>query len=144
MLFYHFHNCLLFLLERSCWGSDEAKIPLDLLDVPLFVQLLALHQPVHDVMSLPFRLDFFDPLDSFHGVLPELPVVFNRNVPSLLEFKRWVNCQFFASSLAESLRPSGLPWVALLLEKLVAFRSAESENLAIISHKLNAVSRIYR
>lgn len=143
MLFDHFYDCLLFLLERRCWRSDEAEVSLDFLDVPLFVELFALHQPVHDVVSLPSRFDFLDPLDRFDGVLPQLPVVFNGHVSPLFEFERWVDSQLFASSLAESLGPSGLPWVALLLEKLVTFRSAEPENLAIISHKLNAVPRIY-
>lgn len=144
MFFDHLHNWPLFLLERCCWGSDEAEVSLHLLDVALLVELFAFHQPVHDIVALPFRLYFFNPLDRLNGVLPQFPVVLNRNVPSLLEFERWVNSQLFSGSLAESLRPSGLPWVTLLLEKLVALRFAESENLAVISHKLDAVTWVYR
>lgn len=121
MLFDNFHNCLFFLLEHRSWRSDEAEVSLNFLDVSLFVELFALHQPIHDVMTLPLSFDFLDPLYRSHGVLPQLPVVLDRHVSPFLEFEGRVDSELFAGSLAEGFGPPGFPRVALFLEKLVTF-----------------------
>ena len=62
-------------------------------------------------------------------LLPQLPIVFDRNISSLFKLERWIYCQFLSYALPESLGPLCLARILLLLEVLVALRSAEFENL---------------
>lgn len=63
------------------------------------------------------------------GLLPQFSAVLDRNVASLFKLERWIDTEFFPSSLPECLRPTHFPRISLLLERTVTLCSTESEYL---------------
>ena len=63
------------------------------------------------------------------GCFPQFPIILDGNIPPPLELEGRVDGELLAVALAEYLGPLGLARVLLLLEVLVALRSAEFEYL---------------
>ena len=60
---------------------------------------------------------------------PQFPIILDGNIPPPLELEGRVDGELLAVALAEYLGPLGFARVLLLLEVLVALRSAEFEYL---------------
>jgi hypothetical protein len=149
-------DILLGFLHLSCGGFDlEAGCALGnnrhLEHVGLLADLLvrqrdaglALGRQTHSVESLLAQLsDSVDDVHRANRLDPQVAVISDGCVSALLELKRLVDRHLLALRRSESLRPRRLPRVVLRLEMFVALRPAESEYLAVVPYKLNAVARI--
>ena len=67
-------------------------------------------------------------LHGSHSFLPEFPVVFHWNIPSLLELKAGVDGQLLPGGLPEGFGPLGLAGVLLLLKVLVTLGSERKQS----------------
>ena len=95
-----------------------------------------------DLISFSFYfLDFFNCTYCFN--ISE-SIVFYRLDLSLFEFKRFVINEFLSLYLPISFCPFYFFWIMFSFEMSMTLRSAKLEYFAIISHKLNTVTRIYR
>lgn len=87
----------------------------------------------------------FDLVDALHGgdcLGPQLSVVFDGDVATFLKLKGGIHSQLFACQFSEGLGVLRLPWVLLLLEGTVTFRTTKFENFTVISDKCHTIARI--
>lgn len=69
------------------------------------------------------------PPSTLTGLLPQLPVVLDRNIAPLLKLKGGVHREFLPCRLPERLGPSNIPGITLPLEALVAPWPTKLEDL---------------
>jgi len=98
------------------------------------------------VHTLSSGSDFFDAFHGLHGRGHEVPVVFDRCVPSLGELRKkevLVNDHFLATESARRLGPLEFTGLSLHLEVLVAFGAAESEDFCIVANECYSFGRVH-
>lgn len=117
------------LAQTGSRRSNQRHVLLHVAHVHFDLHLAALAQALHDKVAGATLLDGVDALDGVDGLRPQLAVVLERCAATLLKVQRRIDGQLLAGRLAERLRPAGLARVLALLERLVAFRAAEPEDL---------------
>ena len=129
-------------------GSDPV-----LEQIPLFGDLLVSQPDASGPLGgqsdsmmplLPQLSDTTHHLHGSHRLHPQLSVVLHRSVAALLELESGIHYHLFAPGSPEGLGPGRFTGVVLGLEVFVALGSAESENFAVVTYKLHAVTRVHR
>ena len=114
-------------------------------DLPLNVLLFLHSSQFHTVLPkavFPALLDIGNPFHGLHCLDVEVTVVLQRFVALLFELKNCVPYYLFVVELAGSLGPGELARVVFGLEVPMAFGPAETERLAVVAHKHDAMARV--
>lgn len=135
---------VIFQFLFNLWVLYQIDVLFELIHYCPSVDFLGHQHSIFPVDRVPLLFDFLNLLDALDSLDIQIPVVSQRLHLDLLHLQSLVVLELLAMDLSIGFGPLDFFGVVFCLEMQVALSSAESEDLAVVSHELHSVTRVYR